>query len=123
MLGHRALNIEDYLGILKRRWWIIAIPTIILPILAIVATFFITPKYVSQTLVLIDQQKVPDDFVKPVVSQDLDSRLASMKEQILSRSSLQPILEKYNLYGDQRLNMDERIVRVQKDVDIQPIRS
>lgn len=122
MLGHRTLNVEDYLAILKRRWWIIAIPAIILPILAVVFTFYIPPKYVSQTLVLINQQKVPDDIVQPVVTGDLDSRLASMKEQILSRSSLQPIIEKYNLYASER-DMDLRIESARKDIEIQPIRS
>ncbi len=86
MLGHRVLNVEDYLTILKRRWWIIAIPMIILPIVAVVATYFITPQYVSQTVILIDQQKVPTDFVQPVATQDLDSRLAIITEQVLSRS-------------------------------------
>ena len=26
MLGHRSLTVQDYITILKRRWWIIAIP-------------------------------------------------------------------------------------------------
>ena len=29
MLGHRTLTLQDYSTILKRRWWIIAIPAII----------------------------------------------------------------------------------------------
>ena len=51
----------------------------------------------SQTLVLIEQQKVPEDYVKPVVNEDLGARLASMKEQILSRSRIEPIIERFNL--------------------------
>ena len=34
MLGHRALTMEDYGAILKRRWWIIVIPAVVLPIIA-----------------------------------------------------------------------------------------
>ena len=82
MLGHRALNVEDYLTILKRRWWIILIPAIIAPIIAVGVTYFLTPQYDSSTLVLIDQQKVPGEFVKPLVAEALDSRLAYMTEQI-----------------------------------------
>src|ERR1039458_8913508 len=124
MLGHRTLNVEDYLAIFKRRWWIVVIPTIILPIAAIALTFVIPPVYESQSLVLIDQQKVPEDFVHPIVNEDLDSRVASMNEQVLSRSSLQPIVDKYNLYGDQRMDMDARIDRVRtKDITLQAIRS
>jgi polysaccharide chain length determinant protein (PEP-CTERM system associated) len=123
MLGHRALNVDDYLAILKRRWWIIAIPTLLFPILGYVITYFITPQYVSQTLVIIQQQEVPEDYVKPVVNEDLDSRLASMKEQILSRSSIQPIIIKYNLFADDKMSMDERIDLTRTRIGIKAIQS
>ena len=123
MLGHRTLNAEDYLTIFKRRWWMVAIPAVVFTIAAIGITFVIPPVYESQTLVLIDQQKVPEDFVQPIVSEDLDSRVASMNEKILSRSSLQPIIEKYNLYADEHLDMDARIVKIRKDITMQAIHS
>jgi uncharacterized protein involved in exopolysaccharide biosynthesis len=123
MLGHRSLNVEDYLAILKRRWGIIAIPAIILPIAAIGITYFIPPQYVSQTLVLIDQQRVPESFVRPIVSENLDSRLASMKQQIESRSSLQPIIDRYGLYSNQKLSMDARIDLARAAIGIDPIHS
>jgi len=124
MLGHRALNVEDYLTILKRRWWMILIPAIIGPIIAVASTYFITPQYVSSTLVLIDQQKVPGEFVKPLVAEALDSRLAYLTEQILSRSSIEPIITKYNLYADQHISMDARVELVRKGaLHIEPIQS
>src|SRR5215469_7574380 len=122
MLGHRTLSLDDYLGILKRRWLLILIPAVILPIVSLAITYRLTPIFTSQTLVLIDSPKVPDDYVKPVVEANLDSRLASMKEQILSRSRLEPIIKQYNL-GDPKDDMDSRIDKVRKDIDIKPIRS
>ena len=123
MLGHRPLVVEDYLTILKRRWWIVVVPLLLLPILGYSFSYTIPPQYLSQTLVLIDSPKVPDNYVKPVVSSDLDSRLASMKEQILSRSHLQPIIERYNLYATQHMDMDDRIDLVRRNIDIKPIHS
>lgn len=123
MLGHRMLTAEDYLTILKRRGWIVAIPALILPLIAVGITFMIPAQYISQTLVLVEQQKVPDDYVKPVISEDLNGRLASMKEQIMSRSSLQPIIERFNLYSTQKMTMDDRIDQTRKSIDIKPIRS
>ncbi len=99
MLGHRTLTVDDYFGILKRRGWMIAVPAILLTLLGFGLTFVVTPQYVSQTLILVEQQKVPDEYVKPVIEEDLTARLASMKEQILSRSRLEPIIERFNLYG------------------------
>ena len=123
MLGHRALNLDDYLGILKRRWWMIAIPAVLLTLLGLGLTYVVPPQYVSQTLVLVEQQKVPEDYVKPVIEEDLTARLASMKEQILSRSRLQPIIERFNLYGTRGMSMDDRIDQARKDISIKPIRS
>ena len=123
MLGHRPMVPEDYLAILKRRWWIVLLPLLILPVVSLAFSYTIPPQYLSQTLVLIESQKVPDNYVKPVVSSDLDSRLASMREQILSRSHLQPLIERYNLYGSQHMDMDDRIDMVRRDVDIKPIHS
>lgn len=122
MLGHRSLTLEDYLTILKRRWVIIGIPAIVLPILGLAISFWVTPVYTSQTLVLIEQQKVPDEYVKPVIAEDLDSRLASMREQILSRSRLEPLIKQYNL-GNPDHDMDSRVAETQKAIEIKPIHS
>ena len=125
MLGHRTLNVDDYLVILKRRGWIIAIPALLLTLVGLGLTYVVAPQYVSQTLVLVEQQKVPEDYVKPVIEEDLAVRLSSMKEQILSRSRLQPIIERFNLYGTgaQKMTMDDRIEQVRKDISIRPIHS
>lgn len=121
MLGHRTLVVEDYIAIVKRRGWIVLIPLILFPIIGFGLTFFIAPQYLSETLVLIEGQKVPDNYVKAVITSDLDSRMASMKEQILSRSRIQPIIERYNLYADKRMSLDDRIDLVRKSIEIRPI--
>lgn len=123
MLGHRKLGAEDYLDILRRRKWIIAVPLVLLPAIAIAVTFFIPARYISQTLVLIEGQQVSSEYVKPVMASDLDSRLASMQQQILSRSRIQPIIERYNLYSNTRMTMDERVEEARKSILIRPIHS
>jgi polysaccharide chain length determinant protein (PEP-CTERM system associated) len=122
MLGHRPLILEDYLTILKRRWWMIAVPALLMPVIAVAISYRLTPIYTSQTLVLIEPQTVPDTYVKPIIAQDLDSRLSSMKEQILSRSRLEPIIERFNL-GGANLDMDDKIAKTRKDIGITPIHS
>jgi polysaccharide chain length determinant protein (PEP-CTERM system associated) len=117
------LTLQDYSTILKRRWWIIAIPAIIFPIVGFALTFLVQPEYMSQTLVLVEQQKVPESYVKAVVTEDLNGRLATMKEQILSRSRLQPIIERFNLFANSKLSMDDRIDLTRKNIGIAPIQS
>jgi polysaccharide chain length determinant protein (PEP-CTERM system associated) len=123
MLGHRTLTPQDYFNILKKRSWIVVIPAVVLGIVGTGLTFFVPPRYVSQALVIIEQQKVPDSIVKSMVTEDLNSRLASMQEQIESRARLQPVIEKFNLYGAKGMGMDARIDAVRKDIKIMPIES
>jgi polysaccharide chain length determinant protein (PEP-CTERM system associated) len=122
MLGHRPLVLEDYLAILKRKGWMVLIPALLMPIIAVAITYKLTPIYTSQTLVLIEPQTVPDTYVKPIIAEDLDSRLASMKEQILSRSRLEPIIERFNL-GTPGMDMDDKVTATRKDIGIAPIHS
>src|SRR5260370_42681238 len=49
-------------------------------------------------MVLVEEPVVPDNYVKPVVSEDLNQRLASMQGQILSRTRLQHLVEQFNLF-------------------------
>ena len=121
MLGHRDLTIQDYTGILKRRLWLVLLCPIVFLGGAVALTFWIPPQYVSQTLVLIEQQKVPTDYVTPVLTEDLNERLASLREQILSRSRLEPIIQRFNLFASKGTNMDDRVADTQKAIDVKPI--
>ena len=121
MLGHRELTMQDYTGILKRRFRLILIPAILFLGVGIGLTYIIPPSYVSQTLVLIEQQQVPENYVTPVVTEDLGERLASMREQILSRSRIEPIIERFNLNAGRDTTMDDRVEMTQKAIGIAPI--
>jgi polysaccharide chain length determinant protein (PEP-CTERM system associated) len=123
MLGHRELTMQDYVDILKRRYKLILACTILLLGIGTGFSYILPPQYVSQTLVLIEQQKVPEDYVKPVVNEDLSARLASMREQILSRSRIEPIIERFNLYVSNKYTMDDRVDLTRKAIGINPIPS
>src|SRR4051794_12668521 len=109
MLGHRELTAQDYAEILKRRIWLILGTAVALLGVGVGLTFVIPPRFKSQTLVIVQQQRVPEDYVKPVVTEDLNARLASMKEQIGSRSRLEPIIERYSLFARHKNTMDDRV--------------
>src|SRR6266702_2168959 len=66
------------------------------------------------TVVLVDQPTVSPDIVKPVVTEATNQRLASMQEEILSRSRLQPIIEKFGLYPSERgtVHMEDLVVKL-----------
>ena len=62
-------------------------------------------RYKSQTLVIIEQPSVSPKIVESLDTTDINQRLASMQQQILSRSRLEPVIRQFNLYP-QDVNRD-----------------
>jgi polysaccharide chain length determinant protein (PEP-CTERM system associated) len=120
----RQLTPADYVAMLRRRWVLIVVLTIIGGPLAYGVSRFLPSKYTSQTLVLIEQPTVPKDFIRPVVTEDISQRLASMKQQILSRTRLEPIITQFGLYSTdiKTVPMEDLVGRLQQAVDVTPIR-
>ncbi len=125
MLGHREMTYDDYVSIIRRRKWVILIPALLLPIITFAISLTLTDEFTSKTLVLVEQQKVPDTIVQSVVSEDIAQRLATMQEQILSRTRLQPIIEKFKLYegGAKALHMEDKVEALRAHILIEPVKS
>jgi len=123
MIRRRQLSLEDYVAMARRRVWLIVIPTLILPIAAYLVSLRIPNRFTSKTLVLIEQQKVPDNFVKPIVTEDLTQRLTTMQEQILSRTRLQPIIEQFSLFKDEGVWMEDKVDLMRKAIAVEPVRT
>jgi len=66
---------------------------------------------------------MPKDYVKPNVSDNLQDRLQSITQQILSRTNLLHIIDQYSLYEleHSRRSPDDKVVRMRKDIDIELI--
>jgi polysaccharide chain length determinant protein (PEP-CTERM system associated) len=122
-MSGRELELSDYIAIVRRRIWIIVVPVLIFPVLAYLGSLMIPNRYTSQTLILVEQQRVPDSYVKPVITEQLNQRLASMREQILSRSRLEPIIEKYGLDKKMRKNLaiEDKLEAIRKAISVTPI--
>ncbi|MGB8495398.1 MAG: Wzz/FepE/Etk N-terminal domain-containing protein [Candidatus Acidiferrum sp.] len=120
MIRNGEISLADVKRIFRRYWWIPLVATVVCGTLGFVATRVVPKKYTSSTMVLVEQPTVPTDIVKPVVTDDLNHRLASMQEQILSRSRLQPIIEKFNLYSQSRSkeHMEDLVERLRKSIDV-----
>src|SRR5260370_29740030 len=80
-------------------------------------------KYTSQTLVLVARPTVSEKYVDRISTQDPNQRLASMKQQILSRTRLEPVLEKFDLYHEDRKKVHEEdlIQRMITTIEITPL--
>jgi polysaccharide chain length determinant protein (PEP-CTERM system associated) len=123
MAEQRELTLEDYIGILRRRWPIIVTLSVIGCGLGFATAHFLPKRYTSQTLVLVQQPTVPGDYVKPVVSEGTGERLATMQQEILSRTRLEPIIQQFGLYRDDvsRVPMEDLVARLRSAVVVTPV--
>jgi protein tyrosine kinase modulator len=123
MAIHREITFEDYVEILRRRRWLLIIPAILGAAAGYLLSLVLPSRYTSHTMVLVEQPAVPDSYVKPVVNDDLNQRLSSMQEQILSRTRLQNLVERFGLQGKDanRVPMEELVERLRKSITVTPL--
>jgi polysaccharide chain length determinant protein (PEP-CTERM system associated) len=120
MLGHRPMVTEDYTGILRRRVWLLIVPAVVLSVAAYLVSMRIPNRYESVTSVLIEEQRISDSIVKPILNGDSSQKLTTMKERILSRTRLQPIVERFGLFSDKGLPLEERINMLHDAIKVTP---
>jgi protein tyrosine kinase modulator len=123
MVRNGEIGLAEVKRTLWRHWWILPLSTFFLGGLGLAATYVLPKRYTSETMVLVEQPTVGPDYVKPVISEDLSQRLASMKEKILSVTRLQPIIEKLGLYAADRsrVHIEDLVERLRKAVEIRPM--
>lgn len=121
-MGRRPItNPLEYMQMARRRWLWILVPSVLISGATIVGSRFLPKSYLSEALILIEAQKVPTDMVQPTVSNDVAQRLESIQEEILSRTQLSEIIQKYGLYRNQHLTADAEVTRMLGNISVQPI--
>ncbi len=105
---------------IRRRWWILG-PLFVIGVMAFGVALLWPPVYRSEAMIVVEQQKVPAKYVTPNVVTDVDSRLQSMTQEILSRTRLESLIKQFNLYSKERARktMDEIVDRMRTDITIQ----
>ena len=118
------LDLKRFAGMARRRRLHFLVPLFLGWLLVWVASWVITPRYKSSTLILVEQPSMPQGYVVPNISDDLQSRLQSMTEQILSRTRLLDIVGELHLYSGAKgeLPDDVKVDRMRKDIGIELVR-
>lgn len=96
------MNLKDYIEILLRRKWYIIIPFILFSIGSVLLAKSLPDIYRAYTLILVQPQKIPSRYVTPTVEEDIEERLRTIREQILSRTTLEKVVNEFNLYPELR---------------------
>jgi polysaccharide chain length determinant protein (PEP-CTERM system associated) len=120
MIPKDGLTIDYALAAFRRRFWYVVIPFFVVFMTAIVYCIKAPKLYRSTSLILIQPQEVPADYVKSTVTSDVSSRINSITDEVLSRSALRELIEKFDLYPKLKASgkMDEAIETLRKTIAI-----
>jgi len=119
-MENRELTMDDYLAMFRRRMRVILIPALLAPLAGFLVSYAFSPKYTSQSLVLVEAPKIPDAVVQQVFTEDLTQHIATIEQQVLSPSRLRPMVERWGLTkGGQ--NVEDVMDNIRLNMTIQPV--
>ena len=116
-------TLSDYLQMAVRRKWII-IGAILASLGVAGLLCLVLPKsYRSNTLILVENQKVPEDYVKAMVGASIEQRLVMIKQQVMSRTLLSRVLQEFKLYEDEvkREGLEGVIEGIRKNIKVDTV--
>jgi polysaccharide chain length determinant protein (PEP-CTERM system associated) len=112
----------EYARIIWKRKWLIILPMIAIASAITWVVLRLPDVYESSTLIVVKPSTIPETVV-PTQSEDtLTRQLTSISQVVTSRSSLQPLIEKYRLYEIERMRgepMESVIDRMRRDIKVE----
>jgi polysaccharide biosynthesis transport protein len=119
------IGLSSYWAMVKRRRWLIFLSIFLCWIIGWIVGRLIPASYVSEAIIGIQQQEVPEQYVEPNVNNsDLQNRVQTMTQQILSRPRLQSTIDRFHLYPETHgltslLQPADPVERMRKDIKIE----
>ena len=92
----------ELLGIVKRQKWMILLPMFTMTLAIGYVVYRLPAIYESTSLLTVKPPTISPHFIQSLTSEDLSQRLQTINQEVLSRSSLEPMIQKYDLYKEER---------------------
>lgn len=92
----------ELIGMLKRHKWLIVLPMITLTAAIGYVVYKLPSIYESTSLLTVKPPTISSNLVQSLSNEDLSQRLSTINQEVLSRSSLEPMVQKYDLYKQER---------------------
>jgi polysaccharide biosynthesis transport protein len=113
-------KVKDYVEIaIRRKWLILSIVMISVGVAGTLA-WFKKDVYRSSTVILVEQQTIPEQYVTSVLD-DVASRVSTITQQVLSRTSLVKVIEEFGLFQDviQEEGYEMAILSMRKNIQVE----
>jgi polysaccharide chain length determinant protein (PEP-CTERM system associated) len=93
-------NPAEYLDILRIRWLWIVVPLILGAVASLVAAHFVPKRYVSRTVVMVESERIPRNFIPQITTEQVRDRLRTVEQEVMARPRLERIVDELDPYPE-----------------------
>lgn len=107
----------------RRRIWFILLPTLAVGLAVAWVVWKLPNVYESRSVLTVKPPTIAASVVRPLTEEDLSQRLTTLNQEVMSRSTLEPMITKYNLYQNERIAgfpMELLIDKMRKAIVLEP---
>jgi uncharacterized protein involved in exopolysaccharide biosynthesis len=119
----KDLELKDIKGFVRRRKNAFLISFFIVVICALGLAILLPPVYLSEATIRLENQQIPEDYVKPTITEFAEERIQKISQQVLSRPKLLEIIEKFDLYQNvkNRKTPTELVKAMRENIGIETV--
>ncbi len=118
--NRQQMQLQQYVDLFLRNKWLITLPFILITLGSFIFALAIPNIYQASTTILVVPQKVPENYVRSTVPAAVADRLQTLNQQIMSRTRLQQVIERYGLYRElsKKMAPEEIIELMRQKIDV-----
>ena len=112
----------EYARIVWNRKWLIILPAIAIAAAVTLVVWRLPNVYESTTLLVVKPPTIPSGLVPTLSDVDLSMRINNIGQMVMSRSSLEPLIVKHDLYLPERASgepMESLVDRMKHDITVE----
>ncbi len=119
-MEEQTKDLSDYLDAFKRRKQAIGIIIGVIFLLGLLIAIVWPATYRSSATILIEEQEVPRELVQSTITTYAVQRIETIQARVMTRDKLMGIVDKYNLYVDERRRetTEEILERMRDDINL-----
>jgi len=123
MTSDASVGRTGFASALRKYRWTLLLPVALASAATSVVAYSMPTRYKSASIIELEGQRIPADYVKPTSNTPLELRIEHFSEQVLSRSRLERVILDLDLYPEYRQHavMADVIARMRSDVTIAPV--
>jgi len=112
---------NDYVAVLRRRRAQFLWPLVLLLLISVMVAVALPPVYRSSATILIEQQDIPTDLVRSTVTSYAGERIQMISQRVMTTTNLGQIIQKFNLYEDERRRetTEEILESMREDIQLE----